>query len=180
LKAFSGTALGLFLLLGACTIEPTPADYIDRVSSAQEGRDAAGEVRDRILAMGQALSRGNAADALVALAPARDAYVVGPQAGLEVTGPEQIGVVLQSLAAQPVPIQTRDVVVSVGPRGNVAWFRALMDAEGPGDTATIRITGVYLLNEGAWQLVQAHLSTPVTVSPPTSPAEAAGDSAAAE
>jgi hypothetical protein len=180
-KAFSGTTLGLILLLGACDIEPTPADYIDRVSAVQEGRDAAAEVRDRILAMGRALGRGNPADALVALAPARDAYVVGPQAGLEVRGPEQISQVLQSLAAQPVPFQMRDVVVTVGSRGSVAWFRALMEpSNGQAGAPSVHITGVYVLSEGAWQLVQAHLSSPVTASPPSSPPAEGADSAGAE
>jgi hypothetical protein len=169
------------LLLSACEIEPTPVDYIDRATSAEAGRaQAEGEVRDRVLAMGQALARRNAADAFVALAPAREVLVVGLEGSAgEVVGPEGIRALLDSLAAQPAAVAARDVVVRVAPRANVAWFHAALDGDGEAPTGLLRISGVYELNEGAWQLVQAHLSAPVMRPSPTSPEEDA-DSAAAE
>ena len=179
MKAFRGTVLGMVLLLSACEIEPTPAAYIDRASVAEAGRaQAEAEVRDRVLAMGQALARRNPTDALLALAPARELFVVGP--GPETgdgPGPERIRAILESLAAQPTPVQARDVVVRVAPRANVAWFHAMLDGDGE-DTPALRVTGVYELYEGSWQLVQAHLSNPLM--PPPSPAPADEDSAVAE
>lgn len=180
MKALRANALWMSLLLCACKIEQTPPDYIDRASSEEAGRaEAAGEVRDRVLAMGQALGRRNAADALVALAPARDAFVVGPwPAGEDGLGAAEIRVILDSLAARPVPVLTRDVVVSVAPRANVAWFQAALDGEGE-DSTGVRMTGIYELSEGVWRLVQAHLSAPVMPPSPPSPPEQAADSAEA-
>jgi len=167
----------MLLLLSACEVESTPAEYIDRAASAEEGRvEAAAEVRDRVLAMGQALGRRNSADALLALAPAREVFVVGPGAGDTTgSGSERIRAVLDSLAAQSVPVMTRELVVSVAPRANVAWFHAVLDGE-DAQTPAVRFTGVYELNEGAWQLVQAHLSAPVTPPSPSNPPEADADS----
>ena len=181
MKAFRATALGMVLVLAACEIEPTPADYIDRASSAEAGRaQAEAEVRDRVLAMGQALARRSPTDAFLALAPARELFVVGPGADMGGgAGPERIRAILESLAAQPTPVQARDVVVSVAPRANVAWFHAVLDGDGE-ETAGLRVTGVYALNEGAWELMQVHLSNPLMPPPPPSPAEADGDSAEAE
>ena len=190
MKAFSATALGTLLLLSACKIEPTPDEYFDK-SAAEEidrGGDAA-EVRDRVLAMGQALSRGNPDEALAALAPARSIAVFGPLAplsdmptiGAERTGIVDLGTVLAEMGSGEMPVRTRDVVVRVGPRGSVAWFQALVDTPADSVSPAVRITGVYLLNEGAWELVQAHLSKPTrTPAAPTSPAALGEDSAAAE
>ena len=181
MKALRATVLGTVLLLSACEIEPTPVDYIDRATSAEAGRlQAEAEVRDRVLARGPALGRRDPADAYLALAPSRDLFVVGPGGdGGEGTGPERIRAILESLAAEPTPVLTREVAVSVAPRANVAWFHALLDGEGE-EAPGLRVTGVSELNEGAWQLVQAHLSSPITPPPPSSPPEQGEDSAAAE
>ena len=180
MKALRGTVLGTLLLLASCKVESTPVDYIDRATSAEAGRtEAEAEVRDRVLAMGQALGRRSSADALLALAPARDVFVVGlDSVGSQASGPAQIGAILDSLVARPVPLLTRDVVVHVAPRANVAWFHAVLDGEGE-ETPALRMTGVYELNEGAWQLVEAHLSAPLTPPSPSSPAEEGADSAEA-
>jgi hypothetical protein len=177
LKALRGTALGMLLLLASCEVESTPAEYIDRATPEESGRTAAAaEVRDRVLAMGQALGRRSSGDALLALAPARDLFVVGlDSAGSPGAGAERMGMILDSLAARPVPVLTRDLVVHVAPRANVAWFHAVLDGEGE-EAPAVRITGVYQLNEGAWQLVQAHLSAPLTPPTPSNPAEADADS----
>lgn len=182
MKANRSAALVAVLALAACDVARTPDSYLDRESTAQQAREAGGaEVRDRVLAMGQALGRGDAADALVALSPAEDAYVIGPQAGLELVGPAQIGAVLASLAAAPAPVGVEGVQVQVGPRGNVAWFRATLTSEGSSPARPpVMITGVYLLDEGTWRLVQGHLSTPTTTPLPSSPPASAADSAAGE
>ncbi|MBW3627996.1 MAG: nuclear transport factor 2 family protein [Gemmatimonadetes bacterium] len=183
MKVLRGTALGTLLLLAGCKIEQTPGDYIDRPGTAEAGRsEAESEVRARVLAMGQALGRRNSADALVALAPAREVFVVVPGlANGEGRGQQQMVAALDSLAAQPGRVVTRDVVVNVGPRANVAWFHAVLAAEGDTAAVGVRITGVYELSEGAWELVQAHLSVPVTPPDPSplNRQEPAADSAEA-
>ena len=182
MKAFRGIVFGMALLLSACEIEPTPVDYIDRATSAEAGRaQAEGEVRDRVLAMGQALARRNSADAFIALAPAREVLVVGLEGNAgEAVGPERIRALLDSLAAQPAAVAARDVVVRVSPRANVAWFQAALEGDGEAPSGLLRLSGVYELNEGAWQLVQAHLSAPFMRPSPSSPPEAGADSAEAE
>lgn len=182
MKALGPLALASLLLAAACRVEPTPEEYFDFATSAQDEREAsAAEVRDRILAMGQALGRRSAGDALLALAPARDVYLAGPEPGAEWIGTEGVGAALSALAQLPEPVQTREVVVTVGSGGGVAWFRARLDSQGDQGGAVMRMTGLYRLNEGLWQLAQAHLS-PATPppAPPSSPEESAADSAAAE
>ena len=180
MKALGPLALGSLLLVSACKVEPTPAEYIDLVSSTQGEREAASsEVRDRVLATGQALSRRNASDALLALAPAQDVYLAGPEPGAEASGVEGVGGVLAGLASLPLPLATAEVVVTVATGGDVVWFRALLAPTGEENgAAALRMTGIYRLNEGLWQLALAHLS-PATPLPP-SPEGSAGDSAAAE
>lgn len=166
-------------LAAACEVEPTPREYFDHQTPAAVERQAsAEELQDRILAMAQALNRGNASAAMIALAPAPDAYVLTPGDTIALQGADQIG---NAFVGAGGPVTMRDVEVQVGPRQNVAWFRARMGvgggAEGEGE---MRLTGVYLRNEGAWQLVQAHLSraTDSESPPPANPAPAA-DSAGA-
>lgn len=189
MKAFRTAGIGTLLLLSACKIEPTPDEYFDK-SAAEEADlgDAAAEVRDRVLAMGQALSRRNPDEALAALAPGRDLYVVGPAVelhdqptiGAGRTGVANLGAILAELGAEEEPVRTREVSVRIGPRGSVAWFHALLDVPSDSATPVARFTGVYLMNGGAWELVQAHLSTPTTIPAATSPEAPVADSAAVE
>lgn len=182
MKALGPIALGSLLLVSGCKVEPTPVEYFDLVTSTEVEREAAAEeVRDRILAMGQALGRRSASDALLALSPARDVYLAGPEAGAEATGAEGVGEALAALARLPTPVLTREVVVTVATGGGVAWFRARLDSEEGESGPAMRMTGLYRRNEGLWQLAQAHLSPATTPpAPPPSPEESAADSAAGE
>jgi hypothetical protein len=175
-RLFAAT-LAAALLSAACKVERTPPEYLDRQAPIAVEREAvAEELHDRLLALGQALNRGNADEALVALAPALDAYVVTPADGAVVVGAEQISAALERFAAWPVSIQVHDARVRVGPRANIAWFSAELEAPGAGPEGTqLRITGVYVRYEGAWQLVQAHVSmpTPLPSPPPANPATGA-------
>lgn len=166
-----GAALGAVLLLSACKVERTPPEFFDHGDRIEEIREsAAEELRDRVLALGQALGRGSPAEAMLALAPHGRAAIVAPVEGVVLMGPEQIGSALARLAATPVALEMRDVRVEVGPQANVAWFYALVEAPGSGPEGTLlRVTGVYVRDEGAWSLVQAHVSipTPAGESPDT-------------
>lgn len=184
MRRFNGIALGALLLASACKVERTPAKYFDHKDPIEVERQAAvSEVQDRLLAMTRALDRGNAAEALIALSPAADAYLIGPDEGVVVSGADQVGALLTSLLEGPVPAQLRDVQVGVGPRANIAWFRAFLEVPGhTPDGTRMRMTGVYVRDAGLWKLVQAHLSLPVnpTTPSPSSPSAPAADSAGAE
>ena len=162
------SVLAVSLLASACKVEQTPPEYFDHRDRIATERDASrDELEDRLLALGQALSRGNATEAMIALAPAPDATVLTPVDGEVLTGAEQIGAALQRFAGVPVAVRMRDVRVEVGPLANAAWFAATLDVPGRAPEGTqLQITGVYLRREGAWQLVQAHVST---ATPPPSP-----------
>lgn len=174
---FRFVPLAAALLAPACKVAPTPREYFDhQMPAAVERQAAVEEIQDRILAMGQALNRGNTDAAMIALAPAPDAYVITPDDTLTRQGAEEIGAILERGASGPVEL--REVVVQVGPRQNVAWFRAVMvrtEEEG-GAAQALRLSGVYVRNEGAWQLVQAHLSSPTL--PPAPPTESPEPAAA--
>lgn len=172
--------LGVVLLAPACKVEPTPRPYFDQqVPTERERASAADEVRDRLLALAQAMSRGDAVSALEAFSPAPDAYVLGPAEGTTLSGAEQLDSVLQGLSGGAYAVTVRDLQVQVGPRANLAWFRMLLDVPARGGApagSTVRATGVYVLNEGVWQLVQAHLSYPASLSSLLSSPASAGDS----
>lgn len=171
------------LLLPACKVERTPAEYFDHRDRIATERDAArDELQDRLLALGQALNRGSTTEAMIALAPAPDASVLVPLGGQALSGATEIAAALERIASVPVAVRMSEVRVEVGPMGNVAWFHALLEVPGRGENGTpLRMTGVYVRFEGAWQLVQAHLSAPMQ-QPSPSPASRgeAGDSLAAE
>lgn len=185
----SGRVIGVVLLttlLASCKIERTPDAFVDHHTPVQEERTAAAaELRDRLLALTQALNRGDSGEAMAALEPAPDAYLVGPEAGAA-TGAEQIQIALQQVAdsAMQAEVVMRDLEVDIGPRQSVAWFRGSLHASGSTPEAPVlRMTGVYLRDAGVWRLVQAHVSRPVTEPappPPSSPTETAADSAGGE
>lgn len=184
MRSVSWIPIGLLLATSGCRVERTPPQYFDHQTTIEAEREAAAaELRDRLLAMGQALDRGNSTEALIALSPATDAYVVGPDSGAVVTGSEQIAAALSGLleARAPVSAEIRNVEVGISARANVGWFRAELALPGhtPGNEP-LRVTGVYVRDAGLWKLVQAHLSLPVSLQPAdstSSPSASAADSA---
>lgn len=161
-------------LASACKIERTPAEYFDHTERVETVREAAAEeIQDRVLAIGQAIGRGNATEAMIALAPRDDVRVLTPDPDVVLTGADEVNAGLRMLVTTPLAVEMRDVRVTVGPLGNYAWFEAVMDAPGRGPDGTlVRVSGLYLRSEGTWSLVQAHVSTP---RPP--PSQAQPDSA---
>lgn len=158
-------ALCAALLASACKVERTPQEFIDHRRPISELRVAAAEeLQDRLLATGQALSRGDAAEAMRALSPAADAVLLPVGEAATRVGEAQIAGALGEIATGGDAVRLRDVEVSVGPGADIAWFRAWLDHPDAAAGAPVRITGVYLRgDEGEWQLVQAHLST---ITPP--------------
>lgn len=179
-----GVVLGAALLaVASCTIERTPAEYLDPPDPVVvERRAASEELRDRVLAMGQQLGRGDVPDALAALNPAPGAFWVGLVDGASSAGDGQVAAALQQFVSGPVALQVRDVRVTIGSQGRIAWVAAFFDAAGSDrpEPSVLRLTGVYAEEGGEWQLVQAHLSvaSPPLNSLPRYPS--ATDSVAAE
>ena len=169
--------LPVLMAVAGCRVEQTPEEYFDHGRSVEaEHAAAAAEVRDRLLAFVGAASRGNAPEAVIALNPAANVEIVAP-IGLEVAGSGAIRGILSELASTPVAVRVREIEVESGVNGGVAWFR--MTIEAPGRTpepSLYNATGTYVRDAGLWELVQAHVSGPITAD--TTPSSNPPDSAA--
>lgn len=159
MRRFLPPVLACGFLFAACTIEPTPAEYFDHRDPAERIRDeAAEEIRDRLLALGQALNRGDAAEAYDVLAPADDIDVVGIGGDDTREGADRIAALLERMAA-PGRTRVREVEFAAGPRASVVWFSGVLDTAVAGaEPQTAYFTGIYVLTEGTWRLVQVHFS----------------------
>jgi hypothetical protein len=164
-------ALCVLLLLSACKVELTPAEYFDHRGTVRDQVDSAAEVRDRVLAMGQALSRGNTRDALVALAPSADADIIATGGESQGGSLEQAQQQMEALSGKVQPLQPQAVVLRQAPAANVIWFRTRLLPNG-GGSAEVRVTGVFVLHEGVWSLVQAHFSAAAPEDGPTADPQA--------
>ena len=151
----------LALPLAGCRVEQTPAEYIDVLEIPEDDISASREeLTDRLLSTAPALQRRAIDDLLAALTPATGVSGFGPSE--PVTDPTSLGVALTTLAGGN-PVQMDDLVVQVGSRNNVAWFRSVYSIE-PDDGAVdqLRFSGVFVREEGVWRLVEAHISEPVS------------------
>jgi ketosteroid isomerase-like protein len=155
-------ALGVAVLGSACKVERTPPEYFDhRKRPAAIAAAAAAELEDRIVAFGQAVSRGSVTEAVIAAGPAVDATVLTPRAGEVLTGPDGIRGALEEITRTYGRVRVISLSVAVSPEGDAAWFTTeIGEAEPESDAPSVLVTGVYLLAEGGWRLVQAHVSIP--------------------
>ncbi|HEX2094292.1 MAG TPA: nuclear transport factor 2 family protein [Longimicrobiaceae bacterium] len=159
-----GTALSATLLLTACKIEPTPRQfYSQRNPAATERQISIEELRDRVAAIGPALDRRDPRGAVFALAPAPDAYVIGPGGGSPAVGPEGMAAALQAMMdTVPADFVVGDVRVTLEPRARTGWFTTAIRVQRRDSASwdTLHLSGVYQRIRGEWLLVQAHLSRP--------------------
>ena len=146
-------------LLAACTIEPTPAEYFDhRDPSARVGDEAVEEIRDRLQAAGQALNRGDPAEARDILSPAADISLVGAGDADTHEGADRVANLLARVAVRG-RTSIRDIQTTAGPRATVVWFSGMLDSPGEAsEVRTLYLTGTYLMSGGEWRLVQLHVS----------------------
>ena len=166
------------LVIGGCTIESTPQSYIDRVvTPVREVELSEEEIRARLLSISPAIQRGSAADIDAALQAHDRATVIG----LIPEGEATAGSIAQDLGrlrGERAP-RFEGLVVEVGPSNTTAWFRGTLVGDSPVDsTAEIAFSGVFVRQDGAWRLIQGHLSEALSRYPPTE-ALPADDSAAA-
>lgn len=139
------------LLLGACKIERTPREFIDRSAPGGERTGVLERMlEERLGEMSAALRRGDAADAAAALHPTPDVMVVGggPASGTAALVAELQGVgetdgdpVITAWGALPEP------------NPGFLWFAA----ELPGRGAA---TGFYTRDGVEWRLALFHLTPP--------------------
>jgi hypothetical protein len=165
-------------VLGGCTIEQTPQEFIDhRDTSAIERANAEEELRDRLGSAVRALRRHDATGAAAALSPAAELFAFGPGEADAVHGPAELVSVLAAVAEGRV-LAMEDLEIDIGARNQVAWFRTeLRDgAEG----TVVRFSGVFVRFEGEWRLLQGHLSHPLSPVPRRDPRAVADTAVAAE
>lgn len=150
--------------IAGCSIERTPEEFIDRRPPDEAARTAAAqELRARLLALGPALSRGDVDAAVRAVLPPADVYVAAPADSMLEQGIPALSAAFAEIADPETGIGVRsvhDVVVAVAPRVDVAWFNAALSGAAAED-GVLRASGVFVLHEGSWRLVQLDLSQPV-------------------
>lgn len=161
--------LAVTLLLAACKIERTPPELLNRRDpAAREREHAAGELRSRLAVLGQAFEAGELEQGVEALAPAEQVQVIGPGEPPQTVSGSMLPETLRNLVPSgTTPAQMEEVSVTLGPGAEVAWFAAVVRRSSVTDSvpppAPWRVTGVLVLEEGAWRLVQAHISEAVPV-----------------
>lgn len=177
MRRFWFTAIPAAALLASCTIEETPQQYIDHLTTpAAEMEASQDEIMARLLSTGPALERRDRSAIVGALAPAADVFVLGVRSGEELTTGQAVAASLLSMVGDS-DVTVGETVVSVGPGNNVAWFRTSYSLSGgePGEVP-VGFTGVFVRDGGEWRLVQGHLSQTINPSPPP---QAPADTAAA-
>jgi hypothetical protein len=171
------TALAAALLaLAACRVDRTPDEYLNPRDPAQvEGRETENEIASRVGAFGDALARGNQADAVGALMPSPDSHVMGTGAneGRPRFGPLGLAAALRDLELPRGAVaRTPDLRVEADGREGMAWFGTHLEilpvVGAAAQAQRLRVSGVFTRREGEWRLVQIHLSR-AEVPPPTLP-----------
>lgn len=178
------TAAAALLLLAACKVAPTPQEYLDpRDPAAVERSESEQDIVARVSAFRQALADGNHAEAVAALGPTADTYVMGVDFndGRPRYGPQGMADALADLRLPPGVVRTPDLRVQASTReGGLAWFATHMGwlaaVGGTGETQWLRASGVFTRREGDWRLLQLHLSR----AEPPAPDSARADGAPAD
>jgi ketosteroid isomerase-like protein len=186
------TAAAALLLLAACKVAPTPQEYLDpRDPAAVERSESEQDIVARVSAFREALARGDRADAVTALGPAADTYVMGVDFndGRPRYGPQGIADALADLQLPSGAVaRMPDLRVQASTReGGQAWFAThleLLPVVGAGgEPQWLRASGVFTRHEGDWRLLQLHLSraeSPAPAPAPTADSARAGAAPAAD
>jgi hypothetical protein len=158
--------LPLLLLpaLAACKVERTPPELLThRDPAVVEAQEDARELRARVLNFAVELSRGDRAGAVQVLVPHPMVYVFGTGAhgGLVGIGPNDLAAAVEEMRAGAGPSLFRTPDLRVESDGDLGWFSTHLERIGPAPER-MRMSGVFARQEGAWRLVQLHLSRPFT------------------
>ncbi|MQA90130.1 MAG: hypothetical protein GEU90_07835 [Gemmatimonas sp.] len=160
-------AVLLAIVQGSCTIEQTPQEYIDHLTTpAAELEVSRDELMVRLLSTAPALERRDRLGVSGALAPGAEVFVLGLRPGEQLTTPRAVVDTLVSLIGGS-DVGIGEAVVTVAPGNDVAWFRVAYDLPGSNaDSSTINFSGVFVRAEGDWRLTHGHLSGGVSSWPP--------------
>jgi hypothetical protein len=154
------------LLLAACRIERTPQELIDPMNpTVVDQREGEREIAIRVAAFREALARGDVSQAIEALQPLPEAFVIGLD---DATGRARFGDpgLADALGAITIGdrmiVRTPDLRVQSDLRERFAWFATHLtmfplDA-GTAAPARVRLSGVFRRVEGNWRLAHLHLS----------------------
>lgn len=165
----TAAAAAALLVLAACKVEQTPQEYLDPTDpAAVERSESEQDIVARVSAFREALARGDRAQAVSALGPTADTYVMGVDFndGRPRYGAQGIADALADLRMPAGSVaRMPDLRVQASTReGGQAWFAThleVMQVAGPA-TATepqwLRVSGVFTRHEGDWRLLQLHLS----------------------
>lgn len=178
------TVAAALLALAACEVNQTPPHVLNpRNPSEVEQRDAEQEIAARVGAFREALLRGDRGAAVDALAPVGTAHVMGPDGndGRALLGTDGLRATLDSLALPTGAVaRTPDMHVEADAQEGTGWFATHLElfpvAQG-GRVERLRMSGVFARQEGAWRLLQLHLSR--ADAPPAAAGTTAADSAEA-
>lgn len=160
-------AAAALLALAACKVAPTPQEYLDpRDPAAVERRESEQDLVARVSAFREALARGDRANAVAALGPAADTYVMGVDfnEGRPRYGPQGIAEALADLRLPSGAVaRTPDLRVEASTReGGLGWFATHLEVlpvvGAGGEPQWLRASGVFVRREGDWRLLQLHLS----------------------
>lgn len=157
-------ALAGLLAVSACRIERTPPEFLEeRDLATSEVHQRAGEIRARLALSAQTLARGDLLDATRLLRPARQLVLIPPDAPARPYGAASVYPLLtRLLPAESTRGRLERLEVNVAPNGSVAWFAGELHGVRRSDGSPVgepwRLSGVYLLGGGEWELVQLHVS----------------------
>ena len=179
LLRFCCALVPLVLLQAACTIEETPQEYIDHLTTpAGELEASRDELTVRLLSTAPALERRDRSSLSGALSATPEVYVIGVREGEALQTPRELVDTLLSMT-RGMEVDVSDALVTVAPGNEVAWFRLVYSLVGGAGTEphSVHFTGVFVRSEGNWRLTQGHLSRELSWPPenPDSVGTAAGD-----
>ncbi|CAN5620407.1 hypothetical protein BH23GEM6_BH23GEM6_03050 [soil metagenome] len=151
-------ALSACLLVTACKIERTPQEYIDHRSPVYQVRQAsAEELEGRLTMMGRSMEIGDMTAFFEAVPVAADGYLITDMRAEHAVGSAEIRNEMEDYLQRARPLRAEGPRVTIGPRGNTAWF--LIRLEGVEGGSNLNMTGMFVRgDEGRWQMVQSHLS----------------------
>lgn len=166
-------AVPLLSALAGCTIEETPQEYIDHLTTPAAELDASrDELTARLMSIAPSVQRNDRTSLTGALSPLADVLVLRGERADALTEPRALIDTLISISGD-AEVEVRESVVTIGPNNDVAWFRAVYGLVGEDGPAELSFSGVFVREGGSWRLAQGHLTSPV--SPPLPPAPEPGD-----
>lgn len=144
------------VIAGACTIEQTPQQYIDRQDSlADQIAISEEELAGRLRSLPRELRAPGDSAAFARLRPDSQIIVLSSADGDTAIGVGALRAAFRATAG-PGPYFVEHASTRVGPNNDVGWFTAIYR---PAESAApLRVSGVFSRRSGEWMLIQSHIS----------------------